>query len=193
MSEPKSKIELFHLSDEKEVFQCSIFSIKEQIAQTQDKQHKLNVYTLACTDWVNIIPVTSTGEIVFVEQHRFGVNKLTLEVPGGAVETNEKDLTLAALRELEEETGLTTKRLLSLPGYSANAAMQNNRVTYFIALDVHPKENLEAHGDPFENIAVHLIDIKTAMHMARTGQITHSLSALALLLAEPYLNSQKKS
>jgi 8-oxo-dGTP pyrophosphatase MutT (NUDIX family) len=107
-------LEPFALSEEKNVFQCSIFQVKEQKAITKDKKHSLNVYTLNCADWVNVIPITATGQVVLIEQHRFGTNTFTLEVPGGAVEYNEKDATLAALRELEEETGIKAKKLQSL-------------------------------------------------------------------------------
>jgi len=186
------KLEPFPLSEEKIVYECSIFRIKEQKAQSLNKQHSLNVYTLDCSNWVNIVPVTASGQIILVEQHRFGTNSFTLEVPGGAVNLGENDFTLAAVRELEEETGLTSKRILSLPGYSPNAAIQSNKVTYFIAFDVQPLQTPILHSDPFENIKLHIIDFKDALQLARTGQITHALSALAILLAEPYLNAKFK-
>jgi len=188
----EKKLELFPLSEEKTVYQCSIFRVKEQKAQSLDKQHNLNVYTLDCSNWVHVVPVTASGQIVMVEQHRFGTNSFTLEVPGGAVNLGENDFTLAAVRELEEETGLTSQRILSLPGYSPNAAILSNKVTYFIAFDVQPLQKPVAHDDPFENIKLHLIDFNEALQLARTGQITNALSALAILLAEPYLNAKFK-
>lgn len=185
----EKNLEPFIFKDEKTVFQCPIFSVHEKTAVTKNEEHKLDVYTLTCSDWVNVVPVTSSGKIVLIEQHRFGTDSFVLEVPGGAVHRNEKDTTMAAIRELEEETGLTTKRILSLPGFYPNPAIQNNRMSYFLALDVHPLEKPVAHFDPFEEIKIHLVDVKQAMHMARTGQIKHALSALALLLAEPYLRT----
>lgn len=185
----EKNLEPFLFKDEKTVFQSPVFSVHEKIAVTKNEEHKLDVYTLTCSDWVNVVPVTSSGKVVLVEQHRFGTDSFVLEVPGGAVHRNEKDTTMAALRELEEETGLTTKRILSLPGFYPNPAIQNNRMSYFLALDVHPLEKPVEHFDPFEEIKIHLVDVKQAMHMARTGQIKHALSALALLLAEPYLRT----
>ncbi|MBX9837066.1 MAG: hypothetical protein K2X69_02005, partial [Silvanigrellaceae bacterium] len=55
------KLELFPLSEEKTVYQCSIFRVKEQKAQSLDKQHNLNVYTLDCANWVHVVPVTASG------------------------------------------------------------------------------------------------------------------------------------
>ncbi len=181
------ELEPFIFEDEKTVFQCSIFKVHEKITQSKDKAHKLKVYTLTCANWVNIVPVTSTGEIILIEQHRFGSDSFVLEVPGGAVDSTEVDTTLAALREMEEETGLTSNRILSLAGFYPNPAIQNNRVSNFIAFDIRPMEKKPEHFDPFEEIKVHLFPIKDVMHMVRSGQISHALSALALLVAEPYL------
>lgn len=189
-NQDETELKPFLLSREKTVFQCSIFQVKEKKAETQDKAHSLNVYTLNCANWVNVVPVTATGQVVLVEQHRFGTDSFTLEVPGGAVDFGENDTTLAAVRELEEETGLTSQRILALAGYSPNAAIQSNKVTYFIAFDVQPSQTPVAHQDPFENIKLHFVDFKEALELARTGRITNVLSAFALLLAEPYLNAK---
>lgn len=183
-------LEPFELTDEKSVFQCSIFEVNSRVASTKDHKNKLNVYTFNCADWVNIVPITASGQVVLVEQHRFGTNSFTLEVPGGAVERSEKDSTLAALRELEEETGLTSQRILSLPKFFPNPALQSNKVTYFIAFDVQPLSEPNNHNDPFENIKLHFIDFHEAVKMVRSGQIQHSLSALAILLAEPYFTTK---
>jgi ADP-ribose pyrophosphatase len=189
----ENNLEPFTFKDEKSVFQCSIFKVTEKVAMTQNSEHELKVYTLSCSNWVNIVPVTSTGEIILIEQHRFGSDTFVLEVPGGAVNRDEKDTTMAAIRELEEETGLTSKRILSLSGFYPNPAIQDNRITNFIAFDVQPLQVKLEHNDPFEKIKIHLIPIQEVMMMVRTGQISHALSALSLLLAEPYLTAKFSS
>lgn len=186
------KLVPFQLNNEKIVFQCNIFQVKERIAYTEDKKQSLNVYTLNCANWVNIVPITASGQVVLVEQHRFGTNNFSLEVPGGAVNLGENDTTMAAIRELEEETGFTSQRVLALAGYSPNAAIFSNKVTYFIAFDIQPLQKPSMHADPFENIKLHFLDFKEALNLARTGQMTNALSAFALLLAEPYLNAKFK-
>jgi len=170
----------------KEVFSCPILSINEHEV-TNSGGLLLNVNTLNLAHWVNVVPVTSTGEIVLIEQLRFGTNSLVVETPGGAVEPSEKDLTMAALRELEEETGLTTQRILALPGYYPNPAIQGNLITFFIAFDVHPVAERANYADPFEELSVQLVTIDRAYEMVRTGEISHALACLALLLAEPHI------
>jgi len=183
----------FKLSAPHEAFSCPIFKVEARQATTPDGRHHQDMYTLRCSQWVNVVPLTADGHIIMVEQHRVGTDTVTLETPGGAVDAEEKDLTLAALRELEEETGLTSHRLLSLPGYAPNPAIQGNRITYFIAFDCQPLAQPRDHHDPFEIIKIRTVPIEEALMMARSGQIQHALAALAILVAEPYLRSRVTS
>lgn len=180
------------LTAQSEVFRCRIFRAFENTLCHVETSESVNVYTLQFRDWVNVIPITPEGHIVLVRQHRFGTNTITLETPGGAVDPHEKDLTVSALRELEEETGLTTTRILALPSMAPNPAIQGNRITYFLALNVAPPEKREHFPDPFEKLDIVTMPFAEAVHAVRTGQINHALAALGILLAEPYLSATKK-
>ncbi len=177
----------FNLKNDHLVYQCSVLKVHEKLAASHCKQEELQVFTLKCANWVNIVPVTADGNIILVEQFRFGTETFTKEVPGGSIDHDEKDATLAAKRELEEETGYTSSRILSLSSAYPNPALQNNRVFYFIALNAVPLTQPVNHKDPFEDIKIHMVPVAEALIMARTGQINHVLSAYALLLAQPYL------
>jgi ADP-ribose pyrophosphatase len=183
-------IKKYPMTKPKTVFDCVVFSVEERLLTDFDNSKSLNIFTLSPTNWINIVPVTAQGEIVFVEQHRFGIDDITFETPGGVVDPEEiKDPTLTALRELEEETGLTSRKVLGLPAFYPNPALQSNKIYFFIAFDVMPCENPRP-KDPFENIAVHFIKIDEAYELVRTGQISNGLAALSLLLAEPYIRKK---
>src|SRR5690349_16614812 len=81
---------------------------------------------ISCPDWVNVIPVTRSGEVVLVRQFRFGIWQDTLEIPGGMVDDGEAPAD-AALRELEEETGYRPRELVPLGSIHPNPALQSNR------------------------------------------------------------------
>ncbi len=56
--------------------------------------------------WVNVIPITTEGNVVMVRQFRHGIEAVTLEFPGGVAAANE-DPRDAAIRECIEETGFS--------------------------------------------------------------------------------------
>jgi ADP-ribose pyrophosphatase len=183
------ELEKHHIVSSEDVFECRIFKARSNQVRHCLTGAETMMYTLEFSDWVNIIPVTASGHVVLVKQHRVGTDSITWETPGGAVSSGEKDLTMAALRELEEETGLSTKKILALPGMSPNPAIQGNRITYFLALDVQPVVNRMHHPDAFEHIELEVLPFAEAVDWARTGRINHALAALGLLLAEPYIKT----
>jgi ADP-ribose pyrophosphatase len=191
--DPEAELPKFTLLPEEQRYKCPVFGVYSRTAKSEvDTKIEQDMYFLKCSNWVNVVPVTASGHIVLIEQHRFGTDTVTLETPGGAVDAGEKDTTMAALRELEEETKLTSSRIISLPGYYPNPAIQNNRVQFFVAFDCRPAEKVSAHFDPFERIRIRYLTIEEAMVKARSGQIQHALAALALLLSEPYLSGRGK-
>ncbi|MEM1509812.1 MAG: NUDIX hydrolase [Thermofilaceae archaeon] len=72
---------------------------------------------------VVIVPIINPNRVVMVKQWRAAVSGWVLEVPAGKVESGEQ-VSSAARRELEEETGFTAEVLVKIaslyatPGYS---------------------------------------------------------------------------
>jgi ADP-ribose pyrophosphatase len=132
-------------------------------------------------DWVNVVAVTGEGGIVLVRQFRFGVNALSLEIPGGVIEEGE-DPVAAGLRELSEETGYGGGRVRLLGSVNPNPAIQDNRCHFVLvegAVAVDPTK-----WDDDEEIQVTTAPVAQALALARSGGITHSLSVAALMLFE---------
>ncbi len=127
----------YQVSDSSELFQSKIFSVWESRA-TLEKGEDVRVFRLRSPDWVNVIPFDSSGKVLMIRQFRFGSAKLTWEFPGGNVDPGE-DPEHAAIRELEEETGYTSRRLVRLGMVNPNPAFQTNTLHCFVAYDL---ENL---------------------------------------------------
>jgi 8-oxo-dGTP pyrophosphatase MutT (NUDIX family) len=145
-------------------------------------------YRLVSKDWVNVLPITDDGRAVLIRQPRVGVLRTILETPGGIIESGENDPTLTAARELEEETGFTSQRFLSLGSLNTNPAILTNRCHFFLAMGCRLATQRQHFPDADEDIEVELFDVGALDSMVRTAQIDHSLSALCILLAGKYLN-----
>jgi len=127
-------------------------------------------------DWVNVIPVTADGRLLLVEQHRCGIDRPTLEIPGGCVEPGEAP-EVAASRELREETGYAGP-LISLGAVWSNPAIQTNRTHLFLARPIVRVG--DAQPDPDEEIAVRWRTVADVPGLLDRGEIDHALAAVAL-------------
>lgn len=143
------------------------------------------MFTLAqAPTWVNIVPITTDGHIVLVEQFRHGTRSTTLELPGGVVFNNE-DPRLAAQRECLEETGWGSDRdAESLGIVDPNPAFMENTCHVYVWNDCRLQQG--QHLDPLEDIAVHVIGVDDFLSRIKNRTIRHSLvlSAVALALLD---------
>jgi len=128
-------------------------------------------------DWVNIVPITDNGEIVIVNQYRFGVNKFTAEIPGGLVDQGENSKE-AAIRELKEETGYTGGQWIYLGSVEPNPAFHTNLCHHWLAQGV--KKTVEPILDPGEDIEVTKLSIEALKKIIKEGRLKHVLALSAL-------------
>jgi ADP-ribose pyrophosphatase len=153
-----------------------IFNLRIDRAYSPRTQAAHDFYILESMDWVNVIPVTSQGEIVLIRQYRHGTRELTLEIPGGIVEAGDTPES-AARRELAEETGYKEREMMLLGSVHPNPAFLTNRCFTYLAKDVRKVQTQEQ--DDKEDIEVEIRSLKEIPHLIRDGEITHSLVVAA--------------
>ena len=149
-----------------------LFEYKLVSPYSDKKKEKFNFYVLNSVDWINILPITKTGKVIFVEQYRAGTDSITLELPGGMADKNEEPID-SAKRELYEETGFSNGKWSKLGFVNPNPAILNNRCHTFLALDVEEVSKPQNAGSEYTEIK--LVDLKDLDNMVIEGKITHSL------------------
>lgn len=139
------------------------------------------IHTYSCPDWCNVVAETTTGEILFVWQYRFGTDALSLEIPGGVIDPGESPEE-AARRELREETGYEAESFELLSVVEPNPALQDNKCFTYVA------RNARLVGatsfDEIEELEVVALPRADLAALLDSGQVTHALVWSAL---ETYL------
>ena len=178
----------WELENKKVILETVPFSVEElQFKEGNGFGHSWT--RLKCPDWVNILPVTPCGKALLIRQMRVGSLSYCLETPGGCLERDEvNDPTLAAARELEEETGYRSRSLLGLGSVNPNPAINSNKIHFFLARDCVQAEDRKNFPDQSEEIELVPTDCRDLDRMVRTGEIGHGLAAHCILLAGKYLD-----
>lgn len=160
------------------IFGSRIFELVAEGHVSPRTQKTMDALVLESADWVNVVAVTTTDELVMVRQFRFGTQQITLEIPGGIVDPGE-DPRSSAERELLEETGYRAARWTALGSVAPNPAIQRNRLHTFLAEDCVHVAELEQ--DAFEDISVELIPHARVDGLIASGEINHALVVVAFL------------
>lgn len=131
---------------------------------------------------VAVVPITPKGEIILIKSYRYTIKDWCWEVPMGG--RDHEDLEVVARKELKEEVGGTCQSLESINFFYANNGVSDIRCDVFLANGV---EIGSSQPEDAELIEIHIFPKDEVFHMARAGDITDGMSALSLLLCEPYL------
>jgi len=165
-------------ADRERLIDTPVFSVrrdrKHRPAHPDDTE---DFYVIESVDWVNVIPVTEQGEIVFIEHYRHGTDEVRLEIPGGMIDPSDPSPSFAAAREMREETGYASDPLVEIGVVRPNPALQVNHCHTFLA------ENARLVGPPrpddTEDIRVVLHPKSEVPRLMREGRISHALVVAA--------------
>ncbi|NLO89673.1 MAG: NUDIX hydrolase [Clostridia bacterium] len=126
---------------------------------------------------VAIVPVLSNGNIVLVKQYRAAVGKVLLELPAGTLEKGE-DPHECALRELEEETGLSAGKMKQLVTFYPSPGFCSETIHVFVASEL---TKTQSSPDPDEFLRVVKLEISEILDRINTGEIEDGKTLVGIL------------
>ncbi len=125
-----------------------------------------------------VVPVTKEGKILMVRQWRNALDRYTLEIPAGALNSPDESGKACVARELEEETGYRSDSIEWLVTTNSWIAFTNEQVEIFVARDLIPSEQK---FDEEESIELEEYTIEELKDMIFKGEIKDSKTVAGLL------------
>jgi ADP-ribose pyrophosphatase len=136
-----------------------------------------------------VILAVDKGHVILVEQYRVPVGAMCVELPAGLVGDEEEgeEVAVAAIRELEEETGYRAGRMVDLGRFHASPGMSSEGFTLLRAEGL--TRTGEGGGVAGEDIRVHQVKLEDvpAFVAAKRAEGATIDSKMILLLASALL------
>ena len=122
--------------------------------------------------------VNAEGKLLMVRQYRNALDRETLEIPAGGLESVDEPTDVAAARELEEETGYKAGKLELLITLRTTVAFCNEKIDVYVATDLKPSRQ---RLDEDEFINVEAWDIEELAQMVYDCKIQDGKTISALM------------
>lgn len=165
--------------DIKKILEAHVFHYFQKKRKNGDGSKVFTFDVLECPNWVNVIATDSDDNYILVKQFRHGVADFGLEFPAGVIHRGE-DPMLAGMRELQEETGMTSKEWTFLGEMNVNPAFMTNKCYFYYAKNC--RKTHDQNLDPLEEIEVLTLSREGLEKAIKDGEINHSLVTSGLFL-----------
>jgi ADP-ribose pyrophosphatase len=159
------------------IYKGKIFDVRVDAVREGDVEYEREVvvHSGSCV----IVPVYPDNTVALVRQYRHAAGKHLLELPAGTLEAGEGALT-AAIRELEEEVGVTAGKMEKLCEFWVSPGFLTEKMFVYMATGlIETSQNLEAD----EVLTVERIPIQNAILMSQEGQIEDAKTIIGLMFA----------
>ncbi len=172
--------------DRRPVHKGSILTMYEDSIQMPDGQVAKWDF-LAHKGAAAVVAVRDDGKLLMVRQYRNAIDRVSLEIPAGSKNDPEEPGIDAAFRELEEETGYTTKKEWMKPLIKLVTAIAfcNETIDIFVADRLLPSHQ---HLDEGEYLDVESYELSELVEMIYSGQIQDSKTVAAIMAYKDYRN-----
>ena len=135
-----------------------------------------------------VVPVFEDGTTLLVRQHRVAVDRVTLEIPAGKLDSAGEDPLDCAVRELREETGLSAQRMTLLTSLLTTPGFCTEKIAIYLAQGLSQGET---HPDEDEFLGLVRIPLDDAVAMVMRGELRDSKTICGLMMAREAIRSRK--
>ena len=134
---------------------------------------------------IGVVPLDAQGNTVLVGQFRYPLGRYSWEIPegGGLLEASPLE---GAQRELAEETGLGATHWQLIQQMDLSNSVTDEQAFLFVAQGLSQGQ---ATPDETEDLRLRHVPLTQAVDMVLSGEITDSLSVVALLKVERMLRT----
>ena len=134
-----------------------------------------------------IVPVFEDGTTLLVRQHRVSVDRVTLEIPAGKLDSIHEDPLDCAVRELAEETGLRAGRMTLLTSLLTTPGFCTEKIAVYLAQGLTQGKT---HPDEDEFLGLVRMPLAEAVDLVMRGEIRDGKTVCGLLMAQAALSGQ---
>ncbi|ERH07484.1 MAG: NTP pyrophosphohydrolase [Halonotius sp. J07HN4] len=161
-------------------YECPGFEVRQDDVRLPDGT-ETDYHYVDESPAVVILPLTPDGDVVVIEEWRQAVDRINRGLPAGSMEADE-DRTVAARRELREETGYEASRMEHLLTAEPSNGIANSVHHHLVAYDCEPTAEQEL--DDNESIRVDVVDYEEYLDRVVDDELNDGRSALTLLQYE---------
>jgi ADP-ribose pyrophosphatase len=135
---------------------------------------------------VAILAIDPDGQVLLVRQFRMPAGRVLLEIPAGTLDIDEasgavEDHSLAARRELEEETGYRADAWRELASFWTAPGFATELMHLWLATDLRPAEGERLGPDEDEHLRLERMPLRDAVAAVERGEIADAKSIVGLL------------
>ena len=162
----------------RQVYQNQWISLREDLVELPNG--RTTIYgVVTCSECVGVLPFLDPSTVLMVKQYRYVAKRVTWEMPTGGMHRGESR-EAAAQRELAEEIGYRAEKLTWLGTFHTSKSVVDETAHVFlgeglVAVELPPDET--------EFIEVQPFPFKEVLQMVLRGEITDSMTVIAVLHA----------
>jgi ADP-ribose pyrophosphatase len=174
MSENLSKPEVI---SKREIYKGKVFDVFEAKICEADIEYKREIVSHKGS--AVIVAVFGDRTVALVRQYRHAAGEYLLEIPAGSLEKDELP-EIGALRELEEEIGVTAKKIEKLTEFYVSPGFLTEKMHVYLATELtETDQNL----DEDEIITIEKLSFPEVLKKIKNGEIQDAKTIVGLIFA----------